>query len=527
MRKDHTGQQIRIEIGKRDVKPPIAAVQSWGQVAVAAAAMLGLAWAAMPAFLMASPTAENRLSAVAMIFAAAGIGAVALGRKPRAATWFCTVLTAAAALIALSAGSHTGSALGGFALLYGAALVLVTRHNHRIVEANANALREIAKQNEIISLALNDFAEDAGGWLWETDELGRLTYASRGLAHGLGRPASDLMGKSFASLFAAEAAGAGWDRLLLTMAAGQSIECTAELAFGNDRKWWQIACHPVIGSDGALAGHRGVAHNITAERHARRKLAEEKDLALRDNASKSHFLSLLSHELRTPLNAIVGYTELLLSAPSDNLSEAQRREYLETMRDSSLHLKSLIAGVLDVSRIEKGKLQIVDQDIDAAEIAEVAVKMCRDAAEQSDITIIAEVVEGIELRCDATRIKQVLINLVTNAIKFSNPGATVRLEFEAPGDGSLIFAIHDRGIGIAAPDLALIFEPFVQADDGSARRFGGMGLGLPIARRIAILHGGDVTITSAEGIGTTVRLVLPPSRVKWPAPEAAETICAA
>lgn len=136
-------------------------------------------------------------------------------------------------------------------------------------------------------------------------------------------------------------------------------------------------------------------------------------------------------------------------------------------------------------------------------------------------------IDSIAPRRDATRIKQVLINLVTNAIKFSEPGGTVRMEFETLPDGGLVIAVHDHGIGIAPMDLLRIFDPFVQADEGSARRFGGMGLGLPIARRIAVLHGGDVTIDSAEGTGTTARLILPPSRVKWPAQDVSESICAA
>lgn len=509
------------------MKSDPAAVQSWGQVAVAASAILGLAWAAVPALYSGAPAADHRLAAVAVIFAAAGVGAAALARKPRSAVLFATVMSGSAGLVAAQAGTYTGYTLACFAILYGAAIVMVIRHNHRIVRAAAAAEQEVRKQNEIIALALNDFSEGTSDWLWETDGEGRLTYCSRGLCDGLGKPATALIGKPFASLFANDAGAAGWDRLMLAMEACQAVECSAELAFGAARHWWQIACHPVNRPDGTFAGHRGVAHNITAERLARRKLAEEKEAALRDNASKSQFLAMMSHELRTPLNAIVGYSELLLSPSAGNLTDSQRREYLQTMRDSSRHLQILIAGVLDVSRIEKGKLQLVDQDVDAAEIAEVAVKMCRDAAEQSDITIVAEVIEGIELRCDATRIQQVLINLVTNAVKFSPAGGTVGVDFETPPDGGLVIAVHDNGIGIAAMDLVRIFEPFVQVDQGSARRFGGMGLGLPIARRIALLHGGDVTIDSIEGQGTVARLKLPPSRVTWPENGGAQTVCAA
>lgn len=509
------------------MKSDTAAVQSWGQVAIAAAATLGLAWATLPALYTVPDSPDRHLVAVAVILAAAGIGATALARKPRSAILFAIVMSASAGVIAAQVGTYASYTLSCFAILYGIVTVMVIRHNHRIVAAAAAAEAEVRKQNEIIALALNDFSEGASDWLWETDAQGRLTYCSRGLAECLGKPLSAILGQPFAGFFSGDAGAAGWDRLLLAMEARQGVECAVELAFGANRNWWQMSCHPVTRPDGAFAGHRGVAHNITAERQARRKLAEEREAALRDNASKSQFIAMMSHELRTPPNAIVGYTELLLSPSAGNLSEAQSREYLQIMRDSSRHLQSLISGVLDVSRIEKGKLQIVDQEVDAAEIAEVAVKMCRDVAEQADITVVAEVIEGIELHCDATRIKQVLINLVTNAIKFSDIGGSVRMEFEALPDGGLAIAVHDRGIGIAAVDVERIFDPFVQVEQGSARRFGGMGLGLPISRRIAALHGGDVTIESTEGVGTTARLLLPPARVRWPVRTRPEAIRAA
>jgi signal transduction histidine kinase len=144
------------------------------------------------------------------------------------------------------------------------------------------------------------------------------------------------------------------------------------------------------------------------------------------------------------------------------------------------------------------------------------VKMCRDQAENADVTLVAKLVDGIEIRADITRTRQVILNLLTNAIKFSPPGGIVNLDLLRTRENRFALVIRDGGIGIRAEDLNRIFEPFVQAEDGMSRRFGGIGLGLSIARKIARLHGGDVTLESQYGTGTTARFELPASRVSWP-----------
>ena len=142
--------------------------------------------------------------------------------------------------------------------------------------------------------------------------------------------------------------------------------------------------------------------------------------------------------------------------------------------------------------------------------------MCRDQAEKADVTLVAKLTDGIEIRADITRIKQVILNLLTNAIKFSLTGGVVNIELLRMHDERLALVVRDGGIGIKSEDLGRIFEPFVQAEDGMARRFSGIGLGLSIARKIARLHGGDVTLESQFGVGTTARFELPRSRVTWP-----------
>lgn len=247
-----------------------------------------------------------------------------------------------------------------------------------------------------------------------------------------------------------------------------------------------------------------------------------------DNARPPEFLAVMSQELRTPLNAIVGFAELLTSPQSENLSEDDRIAHLRTIVESGRHLQSLINDVLDATRIEKGTLRLVEQEADAAELVEIAVKMCRDSAEKADVNIIARLTDGIEIRGDATRLRQVLINLIANAVKFSAAGSEVHIDLARRSGGGLAIQVRDSGIGIEPQDLARIFEPFVQAEGGVSRRFGGIGLGLTISRRLALLHGGDIEMESRPGTGTTATFVLPAERIRYSAAfNAPEVACAA
>lgn len=450
-----------------------------------------------------------------------------LARWPRVAICLTGLFSAAAIAMALQVASTAGFALAGFAILQSLVVVVIIRHNHRLLTKETMASAQIHRQHDAIALALKDGSETARSWLWETDAEGILTYASRGLYEDLGLPREDLIGKAFTTLFDVEAGAAGWSRLLLAIDARQSIECAVELPIGPAAIWLQIAVQAVTGPGGRFMGHRGVAHNITSERLARRKLTAERDAALRDNARKSHFLGLMSHELRAPLNAIEGFTELLLSPAACNLPDRQRSEHLETILDSSRHIQRLLSDMLDAARIEKGNLHLDEREADAAEIVEVAVKMCRTVAEKADTTIIARVIDGIELRCDVTRIKQVLVNLVTNAVNFSPPGGHIHVDIETTPSGGLVIAVRDEGNAIRSEEMPEMFEAFAQFDPRDVHRAGSMGLGLPIARNIAMLHGGDVTIESIPGAGTTTRLHLPATRVMPIVQESSEASYAA
>ena len=236
----------------------------------------------------------------------------------------------------------------------------------------------------------------------------------------------------------------------------------------------------------------------------------------RASAAKSQFLAVMSHELRTPINSIVGFSELLAQDRDGGLAPATRKEFATTIMESARHLQLLINDLLDATRMERGTLTLNEQPTDAAEIVEIAIKLSHDQAKTADVSIVARLVDDVTLTGDVTRLKQVIINLLVNAIKFSPPKGIINVEMLRTQGGGLDVAIKDAGIGIAPQDLDRVFDPFVQVESGLARRYGGVGLGLPIARRIARLHDGDVVLDSTPGAGTIARLVLPPKRVAWP-----------
>ena len=235
------------------------------------------------------------------------------------------------------------------------------------------------------------------------------------------------------------------------------------------------------------------------------------------NLAKSNFLAAMSHELRTPINAIVGFCEILNAPQSEMLTSESKKNYLNTIIENANHLQSMINDILDVSRFERGSFQLVEQSNDVAEIVEAALKKCQGVAERGRISIVAHLIDDVSVQGDLLRLKQIVQNLLTNAIKFSPEGSIVNIDMQRGPDLEFILAIRDAGIGMSDEDALRAFDSFVQLDEGATRRFDGMGLGLSIARRIARLHGGDVTLNGKLGIGTEAKLTLPASRISWSA----------
>jgi len=248
-------------------------------------------------------------------------------------------------------------------------------------------------------------------------------------------------------------------------------------------------------------------------RKARDELAAARDAAVDANRIKTQFLANMSHDLRTPLNAILGFSELLAM---DRF--AQRRvEYAGLIHSSGAHLLDLINDLLDLSRIEAGKLELHCEPVDMESLAGECIAAVEPRARASNLTLVSTVEPHLPpVIADRRALKQILLNLLANAVKFSRSGGCVELFARLAPDGKLAFGVRDDGVGIAVEDHARVFERFGQVRHDIASAEEGTGLGLPIVKGLAEAHGGNVGLESQTGKGTCVTIWLPPERVGKP-----------
>jgi len=253
--------------------------------------------------------------------------------------------------------------------------------------------------------------------------------------------------------------------------------------------------------------------DITEDKRAEADLRRAKDEAEMASRSKTEFLANMSHELRTPLNAIIGFSDILMGQIFGPLGDVRYADYARDIRDSGLHLLNLINDVLDVSKVEFGKVELIEEPVDVVAIIDSCARLMRDRADAAGIRLIQRLPPGLpQLRADSRRLKQILLNLLSNAVKFTPSGGRVTLAAENAVDGFRI-SVADTGIGIAKQDLDTAMRPFGQIDSRLARKYQGTGLGLPLARSMAELHGGRLELDSMPGHGTTATIWLPAARI--------------
>ncbi len=243
-----------------------------------------------------------------------------------------------------------------------------------------------------------------------------------------------------------------------------------------------------------------------------RELAAANERLIELDRLKSLFLASMSHELRTPLNSILGFTGLLLMGMSGGLSDEQAKQ-LSMVQNSAKHLLDLINEILDISKIESGRVDLAIESFPVADLTDETVKAVTPLAAKKGLAVAAAVPDGLSLQSDRRRVKQLLMNLLSNAIKFSDQGC-VRVEVEARGE-EVAFSVSDRGIGIRPEDIAKLFNPFSQIDMSTTKPYEGTGLGLYLCRKILTLLGGTISVTSEYGRGSIFTFVL--SRI-WKEP---------
>ena len=366
------------------------------------------------------------------------------------------------------------------------------------------ALREseVLYQSLVESLPLNVFRKNREG---------QIVFANQGFCDTVGRSLNELVGKTDHDLFARELAEKYHQDDIRVMATGEPLEDVEERRRPDDQMIYvQILKAPVRNAEGQIVGVQGMFWDVSDRKRAEMQIQAAKKAAEAANRAKSVFLASMSHEIRTPMNAILGMTELVLDT---KLSSVQQ-EYLSVIQESGEALLSLLNDILDLSKIEAGRLTLEHAVFDLCETIGNTMKSLGVRAHKRGLELACHIHADVPRAVvgDSGRLRQIIVNLVGNATKFTERGEVVlQVERESQTDGEILLhcAVIDTGIGIPEEKQAAIFEMFEQADSSTTRRYGGSGLGLAISSRLVELMGGRIWLESEVGRGSTFHFTAP------------------
>lgn len=482
------------------------------------AAINGLLWGLTAAFLPWLPLEHGIFLVVVNGAVCAGAAAV-LTPAPRAARSFIIAIAAPFILVFAWQGETESTLLALAAALLACAMIFTNRAGHALLQEGIEA--QLAADRAVADLRVaqqnwRELSETADAFaLFDADR--RLLLWNDAYARVLGLAPQALTPHMPWANIKAACLHADLPEIQ-ALASDTPLEGRASLSQEQQQgdKWYRSTLQLLAN------GHVAVTHvDISAlKRREAELLALQQELeASRDGAeaasqAKSRFLANMSHELRTPLNAVIGFSDLLTQdLEAGRCNPATHSQYARTVLESGQHLLGIVEDMLDLARIEAGKLQLLETQIDLVALVRSAAMMARGRGTSNGATL-EELLPGMPLpvRLDARLTRQALINLIGNALKFSKPQGRVQLRMREDADGSIRIDIVDEGIGIPRHLIEEVMKPFAQVEDSEARRYGGVGLGLPLAKQFVELQGGRLELESRMGEGTRATIHLPAAR---------------